>query len=84
MEECNQKRISTFGHTQNIVDLGYFSSQGVRYGIVAWPSYLPGLPRTWRHDVDLLGVDNTAGVRRFVVLPRIVVGRFAANDSHPP
>jgi len=34
-----------------------------------------GLPLAWRHNVDLLGCDDTGSVLRFVVLPRATVGR---------
>jgi hypothetical protein len=34
-----------------------------------------GLPLAWRHNVDLLGYDDTGSVLRFEVLPRAIVGR---------
>jgi hypothetical protein len=53
--------------------------QAVLYCCLAASSDGEGLPWARRHNVDLLGSDCQVAVLRLVVLPRVVVGRFAGS-----
>src|SRR2546423_15576520 len=55
-----------------------FSSRGVRYCWLAALSLREGLPLAWRHNVVLLGCDDTGSVLRFVVLPRATCGKICS------
>jgi hypothetical protein len=47
----------------------------VRYCWLAALSLREGLPLAWRHNVNLLGCDDTGSVLRFMILPRAIMGR---------